>query len=270
MKNENIEVVAATDVSPESIKRTKDAVPDIRYYASLAEMLQEDIDAVFVVTPAFMHARNAIDALNAGKHVISEVTACWTMAEAVELYEAAKRSNRVYMLSENYCYFLALQEMRRIYRGGAIGELLFADCHYLATYKDMWAPYCCSNPCEWRNWMPQSYYSSHALGPVLWITGLRPVEVTGFAVPNGYNSASIGKRSDEVSNFVVKLNNGALVSTITSFIAPKTNHLWWHLACTAGEMENDRFYDPDDCKAVAIVNLVNDDGHTNYVSGASS
>ena len=140
-----------------------------------------------MATAAFAHARNAIDALNAGKHVISEVTACWTMAEAVELYEAAKRSNRVYMFSENYCYFLAIQEMRRIYRSKAVGELLFADCHYIATYKDMWSPYCC-NPMSGAVGCLRAI-TSHALGPVLWITGLRPVQVTGFAVPRGTASA---------------------------------------------------------------------------------
>jgi predicted dehydrogenase len=265
MKHQAVEVVAGTDISPAAIERTREQLPSLTYCDSLQDMLKQDIDAVFVATPSFQHARDSIAALNAGKHVMSEVTACWTMAEAVELYEAAKESSRVYMLSENYCYFLANQEMRRLYEAGAIGELLYSDIHYAATYTEMWAPFC-KNPDEWRSWMPQSYYSSHALGPLLWITGLRPIDVTGFAVANCEPSASIGKRSDEVASFMLTLSNGAVAGVTTNFIATRANHLWYHFSGTRGEMENDRLYDYDNPVALATVNLYNDAGQKRYMA----
>lgn len=49
-----------------------------------------------------MHVHDAIRCLRAGKHVLSEVAACWTMAEAVALHEAAHASNHTYMPAENY------------------------------------------------------------------------------------------------------------------------------------------------------------------------
>jgi predicted dehydrogenase len=45
--------------------------PNLSYYASLHKMLEHEIDAVLVVTPAFKRATDAIAALNAGKHVLS-------------------------------------------------------------------------------------------------------------------------------------------------------------------------------------------------------
>ncbi|MBI4025798.1 MAG: hypothetical protein HY360_12510 [Verrucomicrobia bacterium] len=56
----------------------------------------------FLTTAAFMHVHDAIRCLRAGKHVLSEVAACWTMAEAVALHEAAHASNHTYMPAENY------------------------------------------------------------------------------------------------------------------------------------------------------------------------
>jgi predicted dehydrogenase len=102
--------------------------------------------------------------------------------------------------------------------------------------------------------MPQSYYTTHALGPLLHISGLRPVNVSGFAVSNNSVSRSIGKLSDEVANFVVQLSNGALVNISSSFIAPRATELWWHLLGTEGSMENQRHWETDKGRTLALRN----------------
>ncbi|NTU42704.1 MAG: Gfo/Idh/MocA family oxidoreductase, partial [Nitrospirales bacterium] len=80
--HEDIEVVAACDITPAAVTAAKHFHPSVSYYDSLDKMLEHEIDAVMVATPAFKHASDAIAALNADKHVLSEVTACWTLAEA--------------------------------------------------------------------------------------------------------------------------------------------------------------------------------------------
>ena len=190
---------------------------------------------------------------------LSEVTACWTMAEAVALYETAEATDRVYMFGENYCYFYFIQEMRKLYREGVIGNMLFADGQYEAVYRPIWTPYC-RNYNEWRNWMPQSYYTSHTVGPLIYVTGLKPVEVTGFATPVGECSMSMGKLADEVANFAIKFDSGAMGTFTTNFIAARANHLWWHISGEKGEMENDRYGEFNG------MNVVTDEGHKHYVA----
>jgi hypothetical protein len=82
--------------------------------------------------------------------------------------------------------------MKKLYSEGIIGSLNYADCSYFAAYRGTWIPFC-KHKFEWRNWMPQSYYSSHVVGPLLFATGLRPVAVSGLESPNSKPSRSIGK-----------------------------------------------------------------------------
>jgi len=68
--------------------------------------------------------------LDAGKHVMSECIACKTLGEGVALARAVERSGRIYMFAENYAYFAYVQEMRRLYRAGEIGEVRYAEGEY--------------------------------------------------------------------------------------------------------------------------------------------
>jgi predicted dehydrogenase len=103
----------------------------------------------------------------------------------------------------------------------------------------MWIPFC-KHKYEWRNWMPQSYYSSHVVGPFLYATGLRPVAVSGLESPNAQPSRSIGKLTDEVASFTVKLNNGAAAHFVNDFMSARYTFLWWFLSGDKGSIENDR------------------------------
>ena len=240
MRHPGLEVVAATDITPMAVDTARPKWPHLTYYDDVGKMLEHDLDGLVIASPAFMHTSDAVQALNAGKHVVSDVTACWTMAEAVQLYEAAQTSQAVYMFGENYCFFPFTQEMRRLFLSGVAGNLLYTEGHYYAAYTPLWVDMC-RNYLEWRNWMPQSYYTSHVVGPLLYMTGLRPLEVTGFGVPPSWPSLSIGKLSDEVATFVLKLSNGAVATIVSNFHATKGEHLWWHLSGDVGEIENDRY-----------------------------
>ena len=66
-------------------------------YRVFEDMLASDIDAVIIATPMQCHVPQAIAALEAGKHVMSEVTAGVTMDELWWLCEAVEKSGKIYM-----------------------------------------------------------------------------------------------------------------------------------------------------------------------------
>ena len=53
---------------------------------------------------------------------MSETSACFTLAQGVELIEAVEKSGRIYMFAENYPYTAFNQEMARLYKAGEIGR----------------------------------------------------------------------------------------------------------------------------------------------------
>ncbi len=59
-------------------------------YSDYKELLATDIDAVTVATPTQTHYRIAMDAIDAGKHVLIEKPICSTIEESEKLIQAAK------------------------------------------------------------------------------------------------------------------------------------------------------------------------------------
>jgi len=64
-------------------------------------LAMDEINAVTICTPAFTHARIAIDALTAGKHVYLEKPAALNEAEMREILAVSKQCGRVFIVGSN-------------------------------------------------------------------------------------------------------------------------------------------------------------------------
>jgi len=101
--SDRFEVAALCDISPGTVRAVaaKYGVPQT--YTDHRDMLDKaDLDAVFVLTPN--HARPAIDAARAGKHVLVEKPMCNNLAEADELIDTAHASGIVGMVAYHKRY----------------------------------------------------------------------------------------------------------------------------------------------------------------------
>ena len=98
-------------------------------YADFDEMLRDaDIDAVYIATDAIYHVPYVIRALDAGKHVISEIPAVNTIEEARELKAAVLRHPELkYMTGENCFYWAFIQKWKEMYDAGRLGETIYAE-----------------------------------------------------------------------------------------------------------------------------------------------
>ena len=111
----NAEIVAICDNWEQGLKDKLAELNDknITGYTSYDEFLKHDMDVVVLANFATEHAPFAIKAMNAGKHVISEVLPCQTLKEAVELIETVERTGKEYLYLENYCFMPGPFEMRK-------------------------------------------------------------------------------------------------------------------------------------------------------------
>jgi predicted dehydrogenase len=108
-------------------------------YEDWQEMLQkEDLEAVHIATPLWMHAPIAVGALNAGKHVLCEKMMAKSPAECQQMIDAAKKNNRVleigYQRYYNPIYQAAYQN---IIQQGVLGDVYHARLawHRNATWR---------------------------------------------------------------------------------------------------------------------------------------
>jgi predicted dehydrogenase len=236
--NVGLKLVALCDIWEEKLHEAGKSFPDVALYTDFSRFLEHEMDAVILANFATQHAPLAIRALEAGLHVLSEVIAVKTLGEAVDLVRAVEHSGKIYMLAENYCYFVYNQEMRRLYQAGEIGEVQFAECEYnhpmAAREHNGYAP----GINHWRNWAPPTYYPTHALGPILFITDTRPVSVNALSIP--YSEKDLNqlalRRADGGSSILCRMDNGAVTHIFG--LGLRGHSIWYRLHGTRGLMEN--------------------------------
>ncbi len=210
----------------------------ITYDTSYDEFLKRDFDVVVLANYATEHAPFAVKALRAGKHVISEVLPVQTCAEAVELIETIEETGLTYLYLENYCYMPAPLEMKRLYRAGVIGEFEYGEGEYIHNCEAKWPGLTFGSPDHWRNNMFSTYYCTHSLGPLIHITGMRPVEVTGFEPPYSDRSLRMGKKSPSYGIEMVRLENGAMVRSVHGGLYKDS--IWYCVYGSKGRLESAR------------------------------
>jgi len=91
-------------------------------------MLQkEDLEAVHIATPLWMHAPIAVGALNAGKHVLCEKMMAKSAAECQQMIDAAKKNNRVLEIGYQRYYNPIYQAAyTNIIKQGLLGDVFHA------------------------------------------------------------------------------------------------------------------------------------------------
>ena len=192
-------------------ERAAAALPGVRLYDDYDRFLRHGMDAVLLANFFDEHAPLAIAALDKGLHVLSETAACKTLGEGVALCGAVERSGCIYMFAENYPFSAANMELRRLYRKGTIGNVRYAEGEYNHPGDETWRLSISPGLDHWRNWIPPTYYCSHALAPLMVATDTMPVQVNALSiVEEPSQSPHTVKVGDTGAVLLVRMNNGAV------------------------------------------------------------
>ena len=204
-------------------------------YTDYDRFLEHDMDAVILANYFHQHAPFAIQALRAGKHVMSETACNTTLAEGVALCRAVEQSGKIYMLAENYAYTRFSQEMRRLYCTGEIGEAAYAEGEYNHPMSVEDRTRIAPGINHWRNWCPSTYYCTHALAPLVYITETLPVKVNALSISIPHVNENTTRRGDAGSVILCRMSNGA-VFRIFGVVVPGHSN-WYRLHGAKGAME---------------------------------
>ena len=126
-ETDGIELAGVVDADPVALARVQDelGLPAAACAHSLAAALEQvDAEAVLVVTPPATHAAVAIEALRAGKHVLTEKPLAMDLTEAAAMLRAAREAGRTLMVAQNYRFVPPARAVQRAVAGGALGDLL--------------------------------------------------------------------------------------------------------------------------------------------------
>ena len=161
----NVDPVAVADVYDGHRERSQDYVESqtgvrpegfLDYRDLLA---RDDIDAVFIGTPDHWHAKMAIDAMNAGKHVYCEKPMTKTTDEAFAVVDTWKKTGRVMQVGVQSTSLPAWNKANELIRRGKIGKLVqFQTEHYRNTPFGQWrnrklTPEMTPQSIDWKRWL---------------------------------------------------------------------------------------------------------------------
>ncbi|UVI31455.1 Gfo/Idh/MocA family protein [Paenibacillus spongiae] len=174
LQNE-IKLVAVCDLDECTVRKWQESDSQLRGYTSYEELLNDpDVDAVFLATPMLLHARQAIQAMRAGKHVLSEVIAATTLEECWELIETVQATGKKYMLAENYCFMRPNMLIMNMVKANVFGKLTFMEGAYIHDCRSLLHD--ANGNMTWRGRLQRDYngmnYPTHSFGPLAMWMGL--------------------------------------------------------------------------------------------------
>ncbi|MBM6596293.1 Gfo/Idh/MocA family protein [Microvirga pudoricolor] len=121
----NARLVAASDINGGRVEHFKERFGVERGYAEESALLNDpDVDAVFVLTPNFLHAPQTIAAARAGKHVLCQKPLALTTDEASRMIDAAKENNVTLMAAFVKRFWPYYAAVRKLIDDGALGRVV--------------------------------------------------------------------------------------------------------------------------------------------------
>ena len=193
-------------------------------YSSYEEVLADPaVDIVLIATPNDVHKDIALQAFQAGKHVVCEKPVAMSSAEFIEMQAAAEAAGRVLMVHQNRRWDEDFRVIREMYEQGTIGSLFQIESRVHGAN---------GIPGDWRHVKEQG-------GGMLLDWGVHLLDQLLFMIDSKVSSVSsslsfvLGNNVDDGFDAVLQFENGirAIVEVgTTNFITMPR----WYVKGTGG------------------------------------
>lgn len=109
-------------------------------YASLEELIaDEEVQAVSICTPNYLHAEHTIAALKANKDVLCEKPMAPTIEEAQLMIDMQKETGRILMIGHNQRLVPTHSKARQLLQEGSIGQILYIQTNFKHAGPESWS-----------------------------------------------------------------------------------------------------------------------------------
>jgi predicted dehydrogenase len=235
------EIVALADINPEAARTASEKFNVSHVFEDYRKLLEMDeVDAVSVCTPNYLHMEPTVLAFEAGKHVLCEKPIAMNAGEARQMVEAGKRSGKKFQVGYNTRFAPSSQLLKKYIDAGDLGDIYWARAQALRRRGiPGWGVFIDKSK---QGGGPLIDIGVHILDLTLWMMGHpKPVAASGVTY------AKFGKRDDIVGfmgqwdyqNFTVedfasaliRFDNGATVTLESSFVANLPEELFTSTLC---------------------------------------
>lgn len=208
-----VDRIALVDTSQARLDEVGERYGIADRYEKYEDMLASPIwDAVHVLAPVSFHADYALAALGAGKHCACAVPMATTIDGLRAIVEAQASTGKNYMMMETSAYGREYLLSKHLYDTGALGALSYYEGFHIQNLDGY--------PEYWRGFPPM-HYSTHALSPVLALTGSRVRRVTahgsGRLTDDRRNAAFDNPFPTEIGLFTLDRSDAVASVTMSFF-----------------------------------------------------
>ncbi len=124
-----VEVTAACDIKEDVAEAAAEQHDIPNVFTDYKKMLRlKEVDAVSICTPNVFHAKPAVAALRARKHVMVEKPMAMNAREAQAMVDAAKKARRLLVIGFQFRYDPKTQMLKRAIDDGRFGKILYTRC----------------------------------------------------------------------------------------------------------------------------------------------
>jgi predicted dehydrogenase len=200
----NAELVSVMDINPQRAKEVAAEFNVPHCCATEAELLAQDLQAVYIATPPHLHCRQTVQTAEAGKHVLCEKPIAITVDEVDQMEAACAKTGVKFMLAWCMRQNVYHKKARELVQAGALGKMVMGRAQLTCWYPPI--------PGAWRQDVSLSHggalldMGTHCLDLLEWLMDTTIVEVTGFTDLLVHQYAT---RIEDTSTILVRFRNGA-------------------------------------------------------------
>lgn len=223
-KVDGLRLCEVCDLDEEKLSWAASELPGVKTCLDYKEMLQSgELDAIIIATPHKLHPVIAIEALEAGLHVLSEKPAGVDAGSVRKLNETAQKTNRVFGIMFNQRTDPLFARLKNMVETGQLGELkrmvwIITNWYRTQSYYDSGT---------WRaTWNGEGggvllNQCPHNLDIWQWIMGM-PVSLQAFCQYGRYHDIDV---EDDAVIYAKYANGSSAVFITSTGEYPGTNRL---------------------------------------------
>lgn len=234
---QGVECVAVCDLNKARADQfaSVNGIPQV-YYDHREMLAKSGCDAVSIVTPDFLHTQIAVDAANAGKHMLIEKPLATTREDVFTILEAVERNHIRVMVDMHNRFSPPFNSAKYLLEEKRYGDPVNAyfrlnDVRSVATDMLSWAA---KSSILW-------FLGSHSLDTLSWIIGSRVKEV--YALSSRGILDGLGVDAVDVYLSSLVFENGVIAQMENGWITPNgnpcVNDIKFTVCCERGKIDID-------------------------------
>lgn len=214
---------------------------EITVYNNYTDMLADsNIDIISICTPHHLHPEQAVQAAEAGKHLIIEKPVAIDLEGVNRIEKTVKKAGVKAMVCFEVKVIGYFKTVRDFINRGLLGDIHYAEVDYFHGIGPWYKQY------TWniKKSMGRSSLLTagcHALDALIWIMGSKPHEVVSYATQS--NHPDFRKYEYPTTSVtILKFENGSIgkCASVIDCIQPYLFNT--HLVGSKGSVWNDKFY----------------------------